>query len=210
MKIKHVGHSSFVIETEGKTILTDPPEESVGYPIYRQPVDLVTVSHDHFDHNATQLLTGDFQVIKELTGAQVGGITVTGTAAWHDDRQGQDRGSNIIFKLEAEGLNLVHLGDLGVVLTPEQVQSIGAVDILMVPVGGFYTIDANQAWEVVKQLNPKIVIPMHYKTPRIDFPITPVEDFLAKTSAAVKKAELVITKDTLPAQQEVVVLEEIV
>ena len=210
MKIKHVGHASFIIETGGKTIFTDPYDEAVGYPIYKQPVDVVTVSHEHGDHNAVQLLTGSFEVIRDLAGGQVGDIKFSGTASWHDDNQGQDRGNNIIFKIETEGLNLVHLGDLGVLLTPEQVQAIGAVDILLVPVGGFYTIDAGQAWEVVKQLNPRIVIPMHYKTFRNEgWPIAPLEEFLALTASAVKKAELVITKDSLPAEQEVIVLEEI-
>jgi L-ascorbate metabolism protein UlaG (beta-lactamase superfamily) len=204
-----VGHSAFVIETNGKSILTDPYDKSIGYPLYEQPVDIVTVSHDHNDHNAVDQLKGDFTVVKDVKETILDGIKFTGIASWHDSSQGKERGANIIFKIEAENIKLVHLGDLGALLTPEQIKAIGTVDVLLIPVGGFYTIDAAQAWEVVKQLQPRIVIPMHYKTPAIEFPIAPVEKFLAQADTVTKKPELEITNEHLPSRQEIIVLAEI-
>jgi L-ascorbate metabolism protein UlaG (beta-lactamase superfamily) len=204
-----VGHSSFVIETNNKSILTDPYDESVGYPLYEQSVDIVTISHDHYDHNAVGHLRGTFTAVKDTGETLLDGIKFTGFASWHDDNQGKDRGSNVIFKIEAENIKLVHLGDLGVVLTSEQIKAIGTVDILLIPVGGFYTIDAEQAWTVVEQLNPRIVIPMHYKTPATEFPIAPVEKFLARADTVTKKPELDITNERLPSRREIIVLAEI-
>ncbi len=164
MNIRWLGHSCFLFTGQaGLRVLTDPFDEKVGYPVPRVETDIVTVSHQHYDHNAVQVLPGRPQVVKEEGAPPVSGLSVQGISAFHDADQGGKRGKNILFVFTLDGLRVVHLGDLGHILPAAQLAEIGQVDIACVPVGGFYTIDAKQAYEVVQQLNPKIVLPMHYK-----------------------------------------------
>src|SRR5678816_2957292 len=145
MKIEWLGHASFLIETLGKTIITDPFDETIGYQTYNKEVDYATVSHDHFDHNAVHLLKGEPQVINTLEEIQTNEIIFRGIASYHDSEKGLLRGSNIIYKIIAEDINLVHLGGLGHVLDEKTIQEIGKVDILFIPVGGTFTVDAKEA-----------------------------------------------------------------
>ncbi len=187
MRIQWLGHSSFRITADnGFSIVTDPFDETVGYPMPTLPADAVTISHDHFDHNHAEGINGKPQVVRgsgrhslEGRGAvQAAGIGLNGIASFHDNEQGRRRGRNTIFVIEMDGVRIVHLGDLGHRLTPEQIGQIGRVDVLLVPVGGTFTVDAQGAAEVVEQLDPRIVIPMHYKTDALSFPIDGVEPFL--------------------------------
>lgn len=210
MEIRWLGHACFQIRSQsGLTLLTDPPDREVGYPRIEVKADIVTVSHQHFDHNAVALLPGKPKVIEEPGVHQVEGITIKGVSTFHDTAGGRQRGKNIVFVLEVDGVRLCHLGDLGHVLDEAQVAEIGPVDILMVPVGGYYTIDALAAKQIVEALRPRIVLPMHYKTPVMpdaSFPIAPVTAFTQYYDQVVEKEVLEVTQDTLPPTLQVVVL----
>lgn len=208
MKIQWIGHSSFAITLEnGKIIMTDPFGEEVGYPAPSMAADIVTVSHQHFDHNAVKRVPGKPKVFDTVGRHELDGVTVTGIPSYHDEAGGSKRGSNIISVIEAEGLRLCHLGDLGHVLEPAQVEKIGSPDVLLAPVGGFYTIGPDEAARVVDQLKPKYVVPMHYKTKYLDFPIETPDKFLSNFPGYRKEAELVVTRESLPPQTEAVLLE---
>jgi len=209
MRIEWKGHACFLLNSaKGVRILTDPFNEGVGYPLPNVEVDVVTVSHQHGDHNYTDSLPGKPAVVKGAGNHKVSGIEIKGVATYHDPEQGKKRGSNTVFVIKADGLNICHLGDLGHLLTPGQVSDIGQVDILFVPVGGFFTIDAKQACEVVQQLGPALVLPMHYKLDqRVTLPIAPVDEFLGLFSKVERRTVLDIDKSSLPAETEVVLLE---
>ena len=139
MQIRWRGHASFLIEAAGKRIITDPFNAELGYPLEPIAADLVTVSHDHWDHNAIETISGQPQIIRGTGAVRADGIQIVGIAAYHDRNRGRERGPNTIFKMTAEGLTVVHLGDLGHILSADQVKEIGAVDILLLPIGGKYT-----------------------------------------------------------------------
>ena len=214
MKIKWCGHSTFLITTaKGTKIVTDPYEPggydgAMGYGSIPDEIDITVVSHDHPDHNYVQALKGKPQVIKGTGAHHASGIAFKGIPAYHDTSRGKERGESTIFFFTVDNVRVCHLGDLGHPLSPKEVAEIGEVDVLMIPVGGFYTIDAKVATEVMNSLNPRLVIPMHFKTEKCGFPITPVDDFLAgKTNVKrLDKSEIEITRDTLPASTEIQVL----
>ncbi|MCJ7813935.1 MAG: MBL fold metallo-hydrolase, partial [Candidatus Atribacteria bacterium] len=180
MKIKWFGHSSFLIESErGIKIITDPFDETLGYKLPRIKVNIVTVSHEHFDHNYVRGVKGKPVVFKGLVNRESHKMEFRGISSYHDSVYGSQRGHNTIFVIKADGLNLCHLGDLGHILNSDTLTEIGAVDILFVPTGGFYTINSSQATQIIKDIKPKIAIPMHYKTEAIKFSIDPLEVFLS-------------------------------
>ncbi|MBQ9210215.1 MAG: MBL fold metallo-hydrolase [Clostridia bacterium] len=212
MLIQHIGHAEFLITLEsGFRVVTDPYDASTGYPVQKIEADGVLVSHHHHDHDAVENVTGHPQII-DYAGLHTFApdVKVTGLLADHDDAEGAKRGKTLLFLLEAEELRLAHLGDLGCLLDADQLEALGQVDILMLPVGGFFTIDASQAKEVIDQLDPRIVIPMHYKTEyNADWPIGPVEDFtgLYDPSQVRKGGQaLRVTRGDLACQPRIVVL----
>ena len=208
MKIRWLGHASFIIESEGIKLLTDPFNEKIGYKICDEKVDIVTVSHEHWDHNAVKALTGTPRIIRNTGIFEVLGYKIQGINSYHDNKQGQLRGSNTIYKIMVEGLNILHLGDLGHVLTDSQVKEIGKVDILLVPVGGCYTLDADDAFIVVKQLQPGIVIPMHFRTPHVTVQeLAPVEAFTTQFPMVVKRPYLEINQDEINSESRIIVLD---
>ncbi len=208
MKFRWLGHACFAIGlSSGKSIITDPFDETVGYPDPKLAADIVTVSHQHFDHNAVKMVRGEPKVVQEEGSHNLDGVTITGIPSYHDTAKGRQRGNNIIFVIEAEGLRVCHLGDLGHVLEPEQVKGIGRVDVLLVPVGGYFTIGAGEAVKVVEQLQPKYVLPMHYKTDYIELPIHPVDEFLKYYPGYRAEKELVVTAGQMPETMQVVLLE---
>ncbi|MDQ7095175.1 MBL fold metallo-hydrolase [Desulfosporosinus sp. PR] len=209
MNIRWLGHSCFLFTNqEGLKIVTDPFNEKVGYPLPHVETDVVTVSHHHSDHDCVQALLGKPQVVDSEGTCNISGLSIQGTTTFHDTEQGAKRGKNILFSFELDGLRIAHLGDLGHLLTPDQLAGIGHVDIACVPVGGFYTLDAEQAYQVVQQLNPKIVLPMHYKLDKtIPLPIEGIDNFLTRFTKVTKAKTLDITSASLPQTQEVVVLE---
>ena len=180
VEIKWFGHACFGIKAEnGITIVTDPfDKKDVGYENPDVAADITTVSHNHPDHCKVENIGGNPIVIKDLGECTHSGIKFKGIESFHDNTSGSQRGKNIIFCFNIDGINICHLGDLGHLLDEKQIKEIGDIDILFIPVGGFFTIDHKQANSVIDQLKPKIVIPMHYKTPVLPFPIKPVDKFL--------------------------------
>ena len=208
MIIKWLGHASFLMESAGIKLLTDPFNAEIGYQLYKDKVDIVTVSHEHWDHNAVDILSGNPRVIRETGLSTIDGIKILGISSFHDKKQGQERGNNIIFKISSENLDILHLGDLGHVLTDRQLMEVGNADILLVPVGGRYTVDAEAAYEIVEQLQPSIIIPMHFLTPDVSLKeLAPVEAFTAKFPRVIKKPFLEISKEALTPEAKVIVLD---
>ncbi len=212
MKIKWLGHACFLVTSgNGVRVITDP--YAVGGGIEYDPIteaaDVVVVSHDHGDHSNVAAVQGSPEVVRGSGTSTAKGIQFRGIATWHDSSQGKQRGANTVFCFSLDDMELCHLGDLGHALTSEQVREIGAVDILFVPVGGFYTIDAREAGQVCRELKPGLVIPMHFKTPGCTFPIADVEGFLKEREGVrrVYGSEAEIERQSLPAGSEVVVLQ---
>ncbi|AKX93475.1 MBL fold metallo-hydrolase [Moorella thermoacetica] len=216
--MRWLGHSSFYLETPaGVRLVTDPygPQVSPAAPVVT--ADVVTVSHEHFDHNYLNNIKGNPEVWRGLTPegdwAKVN-VTFKDVHAYtvpvyHDDAGGAKRGKNAIFVLEVGDLRLAHLGDLGHVLNDEQVHKIGRVDVLMIPVGGYFTIDAAQAWQVVEVLKPRVVLPMHYLVPGMQgFPIAGVDEFTAGRANVRRFGEgkIDLRAESLPQETEVWVL----
>ncbi len=215
MKVKWYGHAAFLITSEkGIKIIIDPYESGayggqLSYGKIKDEADIVLTSHDHADHNDTKSLPGSPQVIKGSGTKNIKGISIMGISTFHDTSKGSERGENTIFVLTVDDMKICHLGDLGHVLNEKEIKEIGSIDILMIPVGGFYTIDAKEATRVAEQIKPKVLIPMHFKTSKCGFPIAPVDDFL-KDKTNYKKAgtsEVSFTKADLPQKMEIVVLD---
>ncbi|HEU65363.1 MAG TPA: MBL fold metallo-hydrolase [Chloroflexi bacterium] len=212
MKIKWLGHACFLITSQdGIRVITDPYAVGGGinYSVIKETADVVVVSHDHGDHNNVSAIQGNPEVVKGSGTKTARGIQFRGIAAYHDASQGTQRGLNTAFCFTIDDMKLCHLGDLGHMLSPVQVDEIGAVDILFVPVGGFYTIDATVASQVCSQLKPKVVIPMHFKTPGCAYPIADVEDFLKGKEHVrrVMDSEVGLERENLSAATEIVLLQ---
>jgi len=211
MIIKWLGHSCFLITSErGLRVIMDPYSVGGGisYSSIEETADIVVVSHDHFDHNAVSAVRGKPEVVKGSGIKTVRGIQFRGIATYHDTSQGKQRGTNTVFCFTLGDIKLCHLGDLGHLLSQAQINEIGAVDILFIPTGGFYTIDAADASKVCDQLKPKVIIPMHFKTAKCDFPISGVEDFIRNKKNATKmdSSQIEFKLGELPAATEIVVL----
>jgi len=215
MKIKWYGHSSFLFTSDqGTKIIIDPYEPggfggAIAYGPIPDEADIVLVSHDHADHNYVQGLRGKPQVIKGTGSHKAKSIEFKGIAAFHDERKGSERGQNTIFCFTLDGVKICHLGDLGHVLSEQEARQIGPVDVLLMPVGGVYTIDPTQAGQTAQKINPKIIIPMHYKTPHCGFPLAKVEDFTSGKAGAktIKGSEVEIKKEKFPQSPEIIVLQ---
>jgi len=215
VKIKWYGHASFLITSEqGTKIITDPYEPggfggAIAYGPIPDEADIVLVSHDHGDHNYVQGLKGKPQVVKGVGSHKVKNVEFRGIAAYHDEKKGSERGANTIFCFTLDGTRLCHLGDLGYVLSDPEAKQIGPVDILLLPIGGVYTVDPSQATQTAQKLNPKIVIPMHYKTPHCGFPLAKVEDFTKGKAEVqvVKGSEVEVRGEKLPQAPQVLVLQ---
>ncbi|MGA7677337.1 MAG: MBL fold metallo-hydrolase [Dehalococcoidia bacterium] len=212
MKLKWLGHSCFLITSEtGLRIITDPYAivAGINYSPVNEAADIVTVSHNHRDHNNVAAVRGKPEVITGSGTKTAKGIQFKGIASHHDESKGKERGSNTIFCFTVDGIRLCHLGDLGHELSREEIAQIGNVDVLLIPIGGFFTIDARVAAKVADDLKPKVILPMHYKTPECDFPITGVEDFLAgkKNVKKLNSSEIEFKAGKLPEATEIVVLQ---
>jgi L-ascorbate metabolism protein UlaG (beta-lactamase superfamily) len=214
MKIKWFGHSAFAITSQsGQVLITDPYEAggyngAVGYLPINIIADIVTISHNHADHNYIKTIQGNPKIINQKGDYEVGGIKIKSIRGYHDMKQGKERGNNIIFTYEIDNIKIVHLGDIGHTLSQKEVDELGKTDILLIPVGGYFTIDAQQATDMVENLKPKITIPMHYKTELLNFPIAKVDEF-TKGKKAVKKLsspEISVSRETLPSEPEIWVL----
>jgi len=210
MKLKWLGHACFLLTSDnGVRILTDPFNEKVGYALPEVEADIVTVSHNHGDHSYTAAVMGEFLLIDQPGNFSHKGIEIMGISSFHDSAQGSQRGRNIIFRFRIDGLSVVHLGDLGHVLSTSQVEEFGRVDILLVPVGGHYTIDASAALEVIHQLKPETIVPMHFKTETGGASLAPVERFLESAGEGKKlgKQEIELTRDNLHDNAGIIILD---
>ncbi|RLF19322.1 MAG: MBL fold metallo-hydrolase [Thermoprotei archaeon] len=211
-KIRWLGHACFAVEGEGLIVVTDPHDgRALGLRAPDVKADIVLVSHPHYDHaDGIDLVSKpDTKVYESFEGRdEYKGVKIVGVRAYHDKSYGEIRGENYIYVFELEGIRFCHLGDLGHVLEKEQLDSIGKVDVLFIPVGGVFTIDAEEAKEVVEQLKPRLVIPMHYKIPGLNLPIEGVERFTRgmKNVEVLDTDTIEITKETLPTETKVVVL----
>jgi L-ascorbate metabolism protein UlaG (beta-lactamase superfamily) len=211
MKIKYLAHSSFLITADdGTKVITDPYTAGQGfkYAPIEETADIVTVSHDHGDHNNTAGIKGNPQVVRES--GTYKGITFKAVPTAHDASGGGERGKNTVMIMVVNGVRVVHLGDLGHFLTDNQVTEIHKVHVLLVPVGGFFTIDAATATEVAEQVRARVIIPMHYKTAKsADLPIEGVDAFLKNKDNVVRVggSEVEFTVPTLPAGPQFMVLD---
>ena len=180
MNIRWLGHACFMMTTEqGTRILVDPYDASVGYAVRPQEADVMTISHQHHDHNYRDMATNNPVVLEAPGQYNVGGLSMEAIASFHDDVHGAKRGTNLIFTYLADGLRVCHLGDLGHQPDDEMLHHIGAVDVLMLPVGGVYTLDPEEACALVRRMRPRVVLPMHYRTQALSFSLATAQDFLA-------------------------------
>ena len=179
MKIQYLGHSCFKLtESTGTTIITDP-YKAIGYELPKGlKADAVTVSHSHFDHNHVKAIGGHPRVLDKEGFYELPGVEITGIKSYHDNQGGRQRGENIIYKFRMDGLEVCHLGDLGEECSSELLEMILPVNILLIPVGGTYTVDAELAKEYVDRIMPEIVIPMHYKTRSLNLDLDKADAFL--------------------------------
>jgi len=212
MKVKWVGHACFLVTAKnGFRVIIDPYAVGGGinYAPVRETADVVAVSHEHGDHNNVSAVQGKPEVLRGGGEKTVKGIRFKGVGTYHDASRGSERGPNTVFCFSIDAISLCHLGDLGHELSPGEVAEIGAVDVLFVPVGGFFTIDASGAGRVCDQLKPRVVIPMHFKTPACAYPLAGVDDFLRgkKHVRRVTGSEVEFERDKLPAGTETVVLQ---
>lgn len=183
MEITYLGHSSFKIKTKTATVVTDPFDPKMtGLKFAGVEGDIVTLSHDHPDHNATDKVIGIKKIVEGPGEYEIMGVSMIGIPTFHDTNNGSDRGKNTIYIYEFEGLRLAHLGDLGHELSDDLVNELGDIDVLMIPVGGEYTIGPKEASQIVSKIEPFFVLPMHYALPgmsdEIASKLTPVDTFL--------------------------------
>ncbi|MDP4094129.1 MAG: MBL fold metallo-hydrolase [Bacillota bacterium] len=208
MKIKWLGHSCFLITAaDGSRILTDPPVKEVGYELPPEEADILTTSHKHYDHYNIKGVKGNFVHIENPGEYEHKGIAVKGISTFHDTEGGAKRGSNTIFVFEVDGLKICHCGDLGHILTQQQISAIGNIDVLLIPVGSVFTVNYLDAAEIMEILSPKITIPMHYKTKALTFELDKVDKFLSVVDGREYTAnEIEINRDNLEDYPPVVVL----
>lgn len=208
MDITWLGHSCFVIKGKEKTIITDPCHPDLGYRLGETTADIVTLSHSHLGHSYVEAITNNPPKIKGPGEYEIGGTFITGIATFHDNKKGDLRGKNTIYVIELDGITLCHLGDLGHHLGPQLVEELGATDILFLPVGEVSTISVDIAVEMVRQLEPRIVIPMHYKTEAFTGDLGLVDKFLSKMRirGLEAKPKLSVTSSSLPSPTQTVVL----
>jgi L-ascorbate metabolism protein UlaG (beta-lactamase superfamily) len=207
MEIIHLGHSSFKIVGKNVTVVTDPFDSTkVGIPFPKSDANVVTLSHHHKDHNNLSGIKGEYICFDSPGEYEIKTAEIRGIAGCHDDKDGGDFGENTIFSFEIDGINICHLGDQGKDLSSDQLDKVDGVDILMIPVGGKYTIDAKQATKIVSEIEPKIVIPMHYQVGNMK-DLAPVDAFVKEIGIEAKKGDRIkIQRKDLPETMELWVI----
>ncbi len=209
MDITWYGHACFRLREGGVTIITDPYDNSLGYTLPRLRADVVTSSHPAPGHAAVNAIKGDPKVLTGPGEYEVRGVFITGIPTQHAPKRGQPTERNTVFLFEFKGLSVCHLGDLGQLLTDQQAEAIGEVSVLLIPVGGGRTLDASKAAEVVTQLEPRIVIPMHYKTPDCTCKLDRVDKFLRAMGVSHVETQetLRVSASSLPSETQVILLD---
>lgn len=214
MDIYFLGHSSFKLKGKNATLITDPfSEKMTGLKFPKTEADIVTISHSHEDHNQSDLVSGNPYVVSNPGEYEIKNVSVFGIEAFHDDQKGAEKGKNTIFVIEMDKIRICHLGDLGHKLDERELEEVDGVDILMIPVGGSATVNAADAMQVVNQIEPKIVLPMHYNEEGLNQQIfgdlSPLSSFLKEAGEKIENLpKLTVSFDSLPEEkQQIVVLE---
>lgn len=215
MEIKYLGHSSFRIKGKQTVVITDPFDPAVvGLKFPVADADIITISHEHPDHNAishVSLRGSDFLIARGPGEYERGGVKIFGFSTFHDNQKGAERGRNTMYQIEIDGMRILHAGDIGHLLADAALEKIDEIDILLVPTGGIYTIGEKEAVKFIRQIEPNIVIPMHYKCAGMSAEfaaLSPVDAFIsAIDKEPVRTQKLVISKDKLPEEMTVMVLE---
>lgn len=212
MEIRFLGHSCFQIKGQKAIVVTDPYDSSCGLKLPKVSADIVTISHDHADHNNVAAVNGTTRRKEPLVVAgpgeyEISGVSIFGLPSFHDDTKGKKRGKNTIYILEMDNLRLGHLGDLGELLNDEQIEAMNGLDLLFIPIGGVYTLNVHQAVEVITKIQSKIVVPMHYQLPKLNFKLASVDDFLKALGKETLKPvdKLVVSYDKLPEERMTVI-----
>ncbi len=209
MDISWLGHSCFRLRGRDAALVTDPCPKSTGYNISRPSADIVTVSHEHEEHNFVQGVAGTPKVVRSPGEYEIAGVMITGIRTYHDSQQGTRQGKNTVYVIEMDNIRVCHLGDLGHVPSAEKAEEMSGVDILLAPVGGGGSLDAAAAVETVSLLAPRLVIPMHYATEASAVKLEPLDRFLKEMGVdpVAPQARLSISRSTLPHETQVLVLD---
>jgi L-ascorbate metabolism protein UlaG (beta-lactamase superfamily) len=206
LQIRWHGHACWEI-TNSITLVTDPHDgKSIGIPAPNVAGDIILVSHDHYDHNSVKSVEKEgSKVVLDGRKRTIDDIEIKGVDSFHDEAGGAKRGENIMYQFTIDGIKFCHLGDLGHDIDDETVEKIGEVDVLFIPIGGTFTVDDKQAWDIIKKINPRIVVPMHYKIGGLSLPITGIDGFLAQNPYKVIPVgnEIEIDREDLPDEPEV-------
>jgi L-ascorbate metabolism protein UlaG (beta-lactamase superfamily) len=211
MELTWLGHSCFRLRGKDATLITDPPSPVTGYSLGRVTADIVTISHQHVGHNYVKGIGGDPRVVSGPGEYEISQILIAGVQTYHDDERGKRLGRNTAYLITVDDVHFCHLGDLGTLLDDEAQEALAGADVLFVPVGGGNALNAERAAEVVAQLEPSIIVPMHYSTPSYrpgDVPLETLDKFCHEMGVEMTEPlpKAVITKPTLPAETQVLIL----
>lgn len=215
-KITWAGQSCFQVSVSNSRehsadIVIDPFDEETGLKLPNFSADILLITHNHHDHNNVKAVKGAPFLIQAPGEYEVKGVFIQGIPSFHDDKEGKEKGQNTIYTIEAEGLRFCHLGDLGQKqLTDEQLEKIDTIDVLMIPVGGQFTISSAEAQRIISQIEPKIIIPMHYQLPKLKYKLDDVSKFLKTMgkNSIVAQDKLTIKASAMPKDgTEIVVLQ---
>lgn len=211
MEITWLGHSCFRLRSREAAIVMDPCDKRTGYSIGKPAADIVTVSHDHPAHSNVDAVAGSPRVVRGPGEFEISGVLIMGVQTYHDGEEGKERGKNTAYVVETEDIRVCHLGDLGHVPTAAQAEELSGVDVLLIPIGGNCTISAAAAVETVSLLGPRIVIPMHFRTPaskgELDAPDRFLKEMGSQKAFEERQPKLSATKSTLPSETHVLVLD---
>ena len=208
MEVTWLGQSCFKIQGKETTIVIDPYDPKIGLKLPKKLIaDLLLITHDHFDHNYKKGVTGNYYLIDTPGEYEIKGALITGLQLFHDKKQGQERGTTTAYIIELDGIKICHLGDIGQDLSEDEIDKIGDIDIMMIPVGGNFTINSEEAARIIGEIEPKIVVPMHYKIPCLTLDLHEVEKFTQKVKAKAEKSDVIKIKEgALPQETSVYIL----
>ena len=209
MDISWLGHSCFRIKGRQAAIITDPHSPDYGYSLGKPSARIVTISHQHPGHSYVQGISGNPKQVAGPGEYEISGILIIGIGTFHDNEKGAKMGRNTVYLMDVDEVSVCHLGDLGHVLTASHVEQIEDVDVLLVPVGGVSTVNATAAAEIVRQLEPKVVVPMHCRTEALDRGLASVDGFLKEMGLKeiTSQPKLTLTRTSLPLSTQVVLLD---
>jgi L-ascorbate metabolism protein UlaG (beta-lactamase superfamily) len=208
MEITWYGRACFRLKGRDATVITDPCPPSTGFVAGKHDVDVLTISHDHPDHSYTRSITAGLTLTRPGE-YEFHDLLINGIRTFHDAEGGTVRGDNVVFGFEVDGVHIAHLGDLGHLLSEEQLAELGPVDVLLVPAGGVFVLGPTEAAEVVSQVSPKIVFPMHFAVDGASTDLQPPDKFLQEmaVSEPIRQPKAVVTPSSLPDETQVVLLD---